>query len=60
VEFPTEEAIFGMVLNRLVDPDSKLGTYDWLKEKVFRLSLRVWSYTASTVPWISWRSASRQ
>jgi transposase len=36
VEFPVEEAIFGMVLNRLVDPDSKLGTYDWLKEKVFR------------------------
>jgi transposase len=36
VEFPVEEAIFGMVLNRLVDPDSKLGTYDWLREKVFR------------------------
>jgi hypothetical protein len=36
VEFPVEEAIFGMVLNRLVDADSKLGTYDWLKEKVFR------------------------
>jgi hypothetical protein len=26
----------GMVLNRLVDADSKLGTYDWLKEKVFQ------------------------
>jgi len=35
VEFPVEEAIFGMVLNRLVDPDSKLGDYDWLKEAVY-------------------------
>jgi hypothetical protein len=34
VEFPVEEAIFGTVLNRLVDPDS--NPYDWLKEKVFR------------------------
>ncbi len=25
-----------MVLNRLVDPDSKVGAYDWLKEKVYR------------------------
>jgi transposase len=39
VEFPVEEAIFGMVLNRLVDADSKLGAYDWLKEKVFRPEL---------------------
>lgn len=35
VEFPVVEAIFGMVLNRLVDPDSKLGAYEWLKQKVY-------------------------
>jgi len=35
VEFPLEEAIFGMVLNRLVEPDSKLGTYEWLKGRVY-------------------------
>src|SRR4030042_1102626 len=32
VQFAAEEAVFGMVLNRLLDPDSKLGTYEWLKE----------------------------
>ena len=35
VEFPVEDAIFGMVLNRLVAPDSKLGCYDWLKGAVY-------------------------
>ena len=35
VEFPVEEAIFGMVLNRLAEPNSKLGAYDWLKEEVY-------------------------
>jgi transposase len=36
VELPVEEAIFAMVLNRLIDPDSKLGAYDWIKERVHR------------------------
>jgi hypothetical protein len=35
VEFPLEEAIFGMVLNHLVQPDSKLGAYEWLKKEVY-------------------------
>ena len=35
LEFSVEQAIFGMVLNRLLHPDSKLGTYEWLKEKVY-------------------------
>jgi hypothetical protein len=41
VEFPVEEAIFGMVLNRLVDPDSKLGASDWLKEKEVKAWLSI-------------------
>lgn len=36
VEFPVEEAVFGMVLNRLLEPDSKLGAYEWLRERVYR------------------------
>lgn len=36
VEFPVEEAVFGMVLNRLLGPDSKLGAYEWLKREVYR------------------------
>lgn len=36
VEFPVEEAVFGMVLNRLLEPDSKLGAYEWLRECVYR------------------------
>ena len=35
VEFPVEESVFGMVLNRLLEPDSKLGAYEWLREKVY-------------------------
>ena len=36
VEFPVEEALFGMVLNRLLVPDSKLGAYEWLEKEVYR------------------------
>lgn len=36
LEFPVEEAVFGMVLNRLLSPDSKLGAYGWLKREVYR------------------------
>lgn len=36
VEFPVEEAVFVMVLNRLLEPESKLGAYEWLREKAYR------------------------
>jgi len=36
VQFPIDEAVFAMVLHRLLDPGSKRATYYWMKEKVFR------------------------
>lgn len=35
IKFPLERVIFGMVLNRLVDPKSKLGCNDWLQDIAF-------------------------
>lgn len=34
-EFPLERIVFGMVFNRLVDPQSKLACNDWLKDQAF-------------------------
>jgi len=36
VQFPIDEAVFAMVLHRLLDPGSKRATSRWMKEKVYR------------------------
>lgn len=35
ITFPFERIVFGMVLNRLVDPVSKMACNDWLKDSAF-------------------------
>ncbi len=35
-QFPIDEAVFAMVLHRLLDPGSKRATYHWMKGKVYR------------------------
>ena len=61
VEFPVEEAVFGMVLNRLLEPDSKLGAYEWLKERQpTTLPLGTWNCSICAGPWTSWTSTKRQ
>ncbi|GAW92757.1 hypothetical protein DSY0689, partial [Calderihabitans maritimus] len=35
VEFNVVEAVFAMVLNRLIDPQSKLRVSEWAQEDVY-------------------------
>ena len=34
-EFDSVSTIFALVLNRLIDPMSKLSTYDWIKKEIY-------------------------
>ena len=34
-EFDLVSTIFALVLNRLIDPMSKLSTYDWIKKEIY-------------------------
>ncbi len=42
IQFPLERLVFGMVLNRLVDPQSKLACNDWLQEQAYFPEAKGW------------------
>lgn len=42
LEFPLERVVFAMVLNRLVDPKSKLACNDWIAERAFMPEAKGW------------------
>lgn len=42
MEFPLERVVFAMVLNRLVDPKSKLACNDWVQERAYMPEANGW------------------
>ena len=42
LEFPLERVVFAMVLNRLIDPKSKLACNDWIAERGFVPEAKGW------------------